>query len=123
MIESGIMVLQNCMDFLKGEPDSSSRTCITSHNGNRVIDVKVEEVSDTQEVEDPLLITLPGIKSEREVSCAYVCPNETCAFYGMDFKEFFRKCLEDCILLHISYAVPVPFYIDSLLRYVKLSTE
>jgi hypothetical protein len=123
MIDSSIMVLQNCKDFLKGEPDSSSETCITTHDGNQVIDVKVEEVSDTQEVEDPLLTTLPEIKSEREVSFVYVCPNETCAIYGMDFEEFFRTCVEVCILLHISYAVPVPFYIDSLLRYVKLSTE
>jgi hypothetical protein len=83
------------MDFLKGEPDSSSETCITSQDGNEVIDIKVE-VSDTEEVEDPLLITLPEIKSEHEVSCACmsVCPNEICTLQGKNFEEFFRKCLE-----------------------------
>jgi hypothetical protein len=68
------MVLQNCMDFLKIEPGSISETCPTSsYDGNQIIDIKVEEASDTQEVEDPLLITLPEIKAEHEVSCVSVC--------------------------------------------------
>jgi hypothetical protein len=68
------MVLQNCMDFLKVEPGSSSETCpASSHEGNHVIDMKVEEASDTQEVEDPLRITIPEIKAEHEVSCMSVC--------------------------------------------------
>jgi hypothetical protein len=53
------MVLQNCMDFLK--------------IGNQIADIKVEEASDTQEVADPLQITLPEIKSEHGVSCMSVC--------------------------------------------------
>jgi hypothetical protein len=68
------MVLQNCMDFLKIEPSSISETCpVSSHDGNLFTDIKVEKASDTQEVEDPLLITLPGIKAEHEVSCMSVC--------------------------------------------------
>jgi hypothetical protein len=66
------------MDFLNVEPDSSSEMCVTSHDRNQVSDIKVE-VLDAQELEDPLLITLPRIKSENEVS--YVCPNETCPHY------------------------------------------
>jgi hypothetical protein len=68
------MVLQNCMDFLKIELGSMSETCpASSHDGNQIADIKVEEASDTQEVEDPLLITVPEIKAEPEVSCASVC--------------------------------------------------
>jgi hypothetical protein len=63
-----MIILQNSMDFLKVEPGSSSETCPASHNGDQVIKIKVEEASVTQEVEDPLLITLPEIKSEHEVS-------------------------------------------------------
>jgi hypothetical protein len=85
-----IVVLQNCIMLLKGipgsdsdlkgvpgpdsdlkgVPGSGSETC---HDVNQVIYVKAEDVTDTQEeeemVEDPLLITLPAIKVEREVSC------------------------------------------------------
>jgi hypothetical protein len=80
MIDEGTMVLQYCVDFLKPEPGSSSKMCVTSHDGNQVIDIKVE-VSDTQHVEDPLLITLPEIKAEHEVSCVSICPNETHPLY------------------------------------------
>lgn len=65
-------ILQNSMDFLKVEPGSSSEIYPSSHNGGQVSDIKVE-TSDTEEVEDPLLITLPGIKAESEVSCMSAC--------------------------------------------------
>jgi hypothetical protein len=68
MVDEGMMILQNSMDFLKVEPGSSSEICPTSHAGDQVNDIKVE-ASDTEEVEDPLLVTLPGIKAESEVSC------------------------------------------------------
>jgi hypothetical protein len=67
-----IMVLQNSTDHLKVEPGSSSEICPTSHDGKQMIDTKVEEVSHTQELEDPLLITLPEIKAKHEVSCMSV---------------------------------------------------
>jgi hypothetical protein len=62
------MVLQMFTDFLKVELDSCNETCVTSHDGNEVISIKVEEATAIQE-EDPLLITLP------EVSCRrFGCP-------------------------------------------------
>jgi hypothetical protein len=62
------------MDFLKVEPGLSDESCpASSHDGTQVIDIKVE-VSNPQEVEDPLLITLPGIKAEHEVSYVSACP-------------------------------------------------
>jgi hypothetical protein len=72
MTDEDVMILQNSMDFLKVEPGSSSETCPTSHDGDQVSDIKVE-ASDTEEVEDPLLVTLPVIKTESEVSCMYAC--------------------------------------------------
>jgi hypothetical protein len=68
MIDKVIMVLQNYMDIQKFEPGSYNDTC---HDGNLVIDIKVEEVTDMREEEDPLLITVPGI-AEHEVSCTAV---------------------------------------------------
>jgi hypothetical protein len=68
------MVLQNFMDFLKVEPELSDEICpVSSHDGDRVIGIKVE-VSDTQDAEDPLLVSLPEIKAEHEVSCMPACP-------------------------------------------------
>jgi hypothetical protein len=34
-----------------------------------MIDIKIEEASDTQEMEDPLLISLPEKNPEHEVNC------------------------------------------------------
>jgi hypothetical protein len=51
------------MDFLKVEPDSDE----TCHDGNQVMDIKDEDVTDMQENEDPVLMTLPVQKAEQEV--------------------------------------------------------
>jgi hypothetical protein len=67
------LILQNCTDLLKVELGSCSEACLTScHDGNEVIDIKVEEVVDREEEEDPLLITFPVIKAEHEVSSVYL---------------------------------------------------
>jgi hypothetical protein len=89
MSDEGMVVLQDCTDFLKVEPGLISETCPLSLDGNQVIDVKVEEASDTHKVEDPLLITLPGIKVECEVSYMYV-----------------SMSVENCVLLHTACGVP-----------------
>jgi hypothetical protein len=49
-------------------PGSYSEIYVTSQ------DIKVEELSDIQEEEDPLLLTMPVIKSEHEVGCLCVIP-------------------------------------------------
>jgi hypothetical protein len=75
VIDNDMMVLQSCMDFLKVDPGSISETCPAfSYDENQITDIKVEEASDTQEVQDPLLITLPEIRAEHGVSCMSVCP-------------------------------------------------
>lgn len=65
------LILHNCKDLLKVEPDLCSETCVTSHDGNEVITVQAE-ATDEQHEEDPLLISFPVIKPEHEVSCIYV---------------------------------------------------
>jgi hypothetical protein len=66
-----MMVLQNCMDFLKVEPGLNSEILVHppySHDGNQISDIKVEEDSDNEALQDPLLIPLPEVKVEHEVS-------------------------------------------------------
>jgi hypothetical protein len=64
------------MDLLKVELGSCSETCPTSsHDVNDITSVKVEEMTDIQEEdkeEDLVLVRLPKIKSELEVSCMSV---------------------------------------------------
>jgi hypothetical protein len=59
----------------KGVPGLCSETCTSpSPDGNGGINVKSEEVSDVKVEEDPVPISFPRIKAEREVSCMSVCP-------------------------------------------------
>jgi hypothetical protein len=77
-------------------------------------DIKVEEASDTQEEQDPLLISSPEIDSEYEVSHIFACLSVSvsvslpaCQFHWMDFEDFFS--LEACIILYIACVVTDPF--------------
>jgi hypothetical protein len=68
------MDLQNCMDILKSEPGSSIGTCqISSDDGNYFVGIKVEDVTDVKEEEDPGPAPSTGIKTEPAVSCMCVC--------------------------------------------------
>jgi hypothetical protein len=71
MVDIGMLVLQNCVDLLKAEPDSCSSSCVTSDDGSQTIDVKVEEDPDVKEEQDPLAMTFSSVRSEHEVS--FVC--------------------------------------------------
>lgn len=63
------MVLQNCVDVLKVVPGSCGETGATfSDDGGGVINVKVEEGTDIQEVADPVPMSCSLIKGEHEVS-------------------------------------------------------
>lgn len=57
---------ENCADVLDAESGSRNWTCPASHDENQDIDVKVEVVTDIQEEEDPLLITIPVTRAEHE---------------------------------------------------------
>jgi hypothetical protein len=59
----------------KGVPGLCSETCPSpSPDGNGGINIKTEEVSDVKVEDDPVPISFPRIKAEREVSCMLVCP-------------------------------------------------
>jgi len=64
-----VVVLQNNMDLLKGEPGSSNDTCVTSVvDGYEAIGIEAEMVSNMTEEEDREPRTIPVIKTEPEVS-------------------------------------------------------
>ena len=65
----GLAGLQNCMDILKSEPGSCTGTGqMSSDDGNQFVDIKVEDVTDIEEEEDPWPETSTGIKTEPAVS-------------------------------------------------------
>jgi len=61
-----MLILQTCMDLLKVEQGSCSET--SSHNENQVVDIKVEEGSDGEGEEDPLLMGFTPMNPEYDVS-------------------------------------------------------
>jgi hypothetical protein len=62
-----VIVLQNSMDFLKGELVSTSETCVIStHDGNEN-GIEAERVSDITKEEDQEPKTIPLIKTEPKV--------------------------------------------------------
>jgi hypothetical protein len=64
-----VVVLQNPMDLLKGEPSSSKETCVSSIlDVNEVNDIEAEMVSNMTDEENLLPRTIPVIKTEPEVS-------------------------------------------------------
>ena len=65
-----VVVLQNSMDFLRGELGSSTETCVTSTvDGKEVTSVEAERVSYIKIEEDQEPTTIPEIKMEPKVSC------------------------------------------------------
>lgn len=69
------MVLQSCASLQKIVSSSCSETDLTtSHGGNQVVNIKVENVADVQDKEeDPLITEFPIIKAEHEVSFMSLC--------------------------------------------------
>ena len=68
-----VVVLQNSKNLLKGEVDSSSKTCATSTvDGSEAIGVEGERVLDITEEGDHDPTTITAIKTETNVSCVPV---------------------------------------------------
>ena len=66
----GEVGLQNCMDILKSECSPCTGTYqMSSDDGNQFVGIKVEDVTDIKEEEDPWPATSTGIKTEPAVSC------------------------------------------------------
>jgi hypothetical protein len=73
MIDKDTMVLQNCVNVKREVWGPFGEMYPASHDANEAMNIKAEEVSDTEEEEDPVAITFPKIKAEPEVSCMYLC--------------------------------------------------
>lgn len=69
MNDKGMLVLQACVDSQKYIPGSSLETRPAYYDADHSINMKVEEVSDVEEEEDPLQISFPGTEAEHAVSC------------------------------------------------------
>ncbi|XP_023704543.1 uncharacterized protein LOC111862919 isoform X3 [Cryptotermes secundus] len=78
-MNSGDIYIPSACSIAKAEPEDSMEllevalgSCTeindTSHDGNKIISIKVEDVPDIQHEEDPLLITFPAVKEEHELS-------------------------------------------------------
>jgi hypothetical protein len=70
-----VVVLQDFTDKQRVTLGSYNEIYVSSLDGNQAVDIKVEELSDAQVEgeEDPLLITPPAMKVEKEVSSTFVC--------------------------------------------------
>jgi hypothetical protein len=74
IIDKVMVVLQSHMDLLEAVTSSCSETCLTScHDRSEIIKVKVENVTDIKEEDDPVQMTFPKTKTKCEVSCISVC--------------------------------------------------
>jgi hypothetical protein len=60
------------MDLLNSELGSSDETHTSTLDGNEVIGIEAERVSDVSEVADQETTTIPAIKTEPNVSCVPV---------------------------------------------------
>jgi hypothetical protein len=75
MTDKGMVVLQNRLDSQKDVPGLHSEACASSSHSDQVVNIKVEEVSDVEDGEDPVPMTFVEIKAEHEVSCmSSLCP-------------------------------------------------
>jgi hypothetical protein len=75
-----MLVLQDCAHSQEDVPGSCTETYSTSsHDANQAINIKVEDVSDVEEEENPVPISFPGIKAEHAVSCFFSFPGDSWA--------------------------------------------
>jgi hypothetical protein len=86
------MVLQTPIELVKFVPGSDSDTC---HAENQDISIKEEDVTDMQEVEQPLQVTSPSIKAEQEVRPCIQCLTN---FSDIHFAYFLTHL---CLSIHM----------------------
>jgi hypothetical protein len=59
----------------KDEPGSHREACPSwCEDGELAVNIKAEEFSDIEDREDPVPVTVVGIKAEHGVSCMSLCP-------------------------------------------------
>jgi hypothetical protein len=76
VIVNGMIILQDSLDSQKDVPGLHSEVCSSfSLSGVQAVNIKGEEFSDIEGGEDPVPMTVVGIKAEHEVSCmSPLCP-------------------------------------------------
>jgi hypothetical protein len=92
-----MVVLQNCMDILHSEPGPCSDIFqMSCDNGNQVVGIKVEEVTDLKEEEDLWATTSTGIETEAAVSCVCIA----CCSHCTDIQNFLSiDVFSVCVIL------------------------
>jgi hypothetical protein len=63
------VVLQNYTDLENTLEGPYGETYPACRHGDQTMDIKAEDMSDTEEEVDPVPITFPNIKAELQVSC------------------------------------------------------
>jgi hypothetical protein len=80
MTDKDMFVLQDCAQSQEDVPGSCIETWpASSHDAFQAINLKVEELSDVEEVEDPLPMSFPAVKAEHAVSCLFSFPSDSWA--------------------------------------------
>jgi hypothetical protein len=72
MIDGALVILQNLAKSEKKRGLCREICPASSQDAYQAISVKVEVPPDAEAEEDPLAITAPGLKAERDVSCVSV---------------------------------------------------
>ncbi|XP_023704688.1 uncharacterized protein LOC111862998 isoform X4 [Cryptotermes secundus] len=81
--------------IMKDEPGSHSEACPSlSHDGDQAVNIKVEEFSDIEDGEDPVPMTVVGIKAEYEED-APASHSETCASPSLSGDQAFNIKVEE----------------------------
>jgi hypothetical protein len=70
-----MVILQSCLDVLRGEQQSFAETCsVSSGDGNQFVFVNVDDHAVIEQQEDPEPTTSTAIKNDPLVSCMFcVC--------------------------------------------------
>jgi hypothetical protein len=89
-----VVVLQNCVDLQKDEPGLHSEASpSSSEDGDQAVNIKVEDSSDIEDRENPMPMTVVGIKAEHEVSCMSLCPLLGISRSQLGFPAPFVMCI------------------------------
>jgi hypothetical protein len=71
---NSMMVLQDCVDVVKGDPGSCNEACsASSDDGNQVYGLKIEDDADMKEEDGPELVTSPLTEAEHDASHMTCC--------------------------------------------------
>jgi hypothetical protein len=79
-----MVILQNCLDVLRGEQESCSETCsASSGDGKQFVFINVGDDTIIKQQEDPEPTTSTALKNDPVVSCMSVCIQ--CCAHCTDF--------------------------------------